>query len=65
MVKFRGIEISIISQFDICKLPEFCFRQTTPQPDPFREITSSPLSNAAASCFVPVYPGSHSESPLG
>ena len=58
MVKFRGIEISIISQFDICKLPEFRLRQTTPQSDPFRELGFSSSSNAVASCYVPIYAGS-------
>jgi hypothetical protein len=52
MVKFRGIEISIISQFDIHKLPEF----------PFSADSTIPLqqhrSNPTASCYVPIYPGS-------
>jgi hypothetical protein len=52
MVKFQGIEISIISQFDIRKLPEFPFSA---------DANHSPLphrSNPTASCFVPIYPGS-------
>ena len=57
MVKFRGIEISIISQFDICKLPEFRFHQVSQ--DPFHESESTSLSNdiATASCYVPIYHG--------
>jgi hypothetical protein len=61
MVKFRGIEISIISQFDIRKLPEFRFRQQSPSPpDSFRPKTDlpSPSSKAVASCYVPIYSGS-------
>ena len=55
MVKFRGIEISIISQFDIRKLPEFQFPETSP-PD---QAQTSPLNpKATASCYVPIYPGS-------
>lgn len=56
MVKFRGIEISIISQFDIRKLPEFRFRQTSPSPDRSKNAPHSP--QATASCYVPIYPGS-------
>ena len=55
MVKFRGIEVSIVSQFDIRKLPEF----SPPKCDPFNEGPSLQSDdNAVASCYVPVYPGS-------
>ena len=61
MVKFRGIEVSIISQFDIRKLPEFRLRQQSPlsPSDPrAASSSSSPSSKAVASCYVPIYPGS-------
>ena len=58
MVKFRGIEISIISQFDIRKLPEFRFRQPSPSPDCARHQNTTLSTKATASCFVPIYPGS-------
>ncbi|EXJ92497.1 hypothetical protein A1O3_01049 [Capronia epimyces CBS 606.96] len=66
MVKFRGIEVCIISQFDICRLPEFRYPKPYQPADPFQvqgqgshapeEATSSP--SPTASCYVPVYPGS-------
>ncbi|OAP57489.1 hypothetical protein AYL99_08227 [Fonsecaea erecta] len=62
MVKFRGIEICIISQFDICKLPEFQYRKQSRISDPFQpnfqhdDPASLPYPTAA--CFVPIYPGS-------
>ncbi|EXJ70179.1 uncharacterized protein A1O5_06247 [Cladophialophora psammophila CBS 110553] len=62
MVKFRGIEICIISQFDICKLPEFQYCKPPRLKDPFQASnqhehpSSSPYPTAA--CFVPTYPGS-------
>ena len=62
MVKFRGIEVSLISQFDIRKLPEFHLRQSSPPPDadPFTDVDAAktPLPTAIASCYVPIYPGS-------
>ena len=61
MVKFRGIEISIISQFDICKLPEFQYpRPAVPYSDPFQVDAGSnnPTIYPTASCYVPIYPGS-------
>ena len=58
MVKFRGIEISIISQFDIRKLPEYRFRQTSPSPDRGQQRNSPHSLKATASCYVPIYPGS-------
>ncbi|KPI36749.1 uncharacterized protein AB675_11828 [Cyphellophora attinorum] len=57
MVKFRGIEISIISQFDIRKLPEFRFVAKS-EADPFTEPPPSPSASAVASCYVPIYAGS-------
>lgn len=62
MVKFRGIEINVISQFDICKLPEFAATTTSSHGDPFQNAsygntTSSP-SYPTAICSVPIYPGS-------
>ncbi|KAH0844175.1 hypothetical protein FOPE_08773 [Fonsecaea pedrosoi] len=63
MVKLRGIEICIISQFDICKLPEFQYHKPSSGPkDPFQlnyqheNAPSSPFPSVA--CFVPIYPGS-------
>lgn len=61
MVKFRGIEVSIISQFDIRKLPEYRLRQQSPLPTSESRVansSSSPSSKAVASCYVPIYPGS-------
>ena len=61
MVKFRGIEISIISQFDIRKLHEFRFRQYSPSPADPSSLANGPRpssTNAIASCYVPIYPGS-------
>jgi hypothetical protein len=58
MVKFRGIDVSIISQFDICKLPEFRLRHQSPSPTLNADGSRSPASQALASCYVPVYPGS-------
>ncbi|RMZ92241.1 hypothetical protein DV736_g524, partial [Chaetothyriales sp. CBS 134916] len=54
MVKFRGIEISIISQFDIRSLPEFRYRQTASPCG--RQLDS--VQSAIVSCYVPIYPGS-------
>ncbi|KAI1629185.1 hypothetical protein EDD37DRAFT_40008 [Exophiala viscosa] len=61
-MKFRGIEVCIISQFDICKLPEFHY-PTPPQPaDPFQvDSNHEPMiasPSPTASCHVPIYPGS-------
>lgn len=61
-MKFRGIEVCIISQFDVCKLPEFHYR-TSPQPvDPFQidgqHEVPIPSPSSTASCHVPIYPGS-------
>jgi hypothetical protein len=58
MVKFRGIDVSIISQFDICKLPEFRLRHQSPSPTMNADGSRSPASQAVASCHVPIYPGS-------
>ena len=57
MVKFRGIELSIVSQFDIRKLPEYSPRDSA---DPFQcgGPTLQSDNNAVASCYVPIYPGS-------
>ena len=55
MVKFRGIEINVISQFDICKLPEFA-ATTSAHADPF-QVAPQP-SYPTATCCVPIYPGS-------
>ncbi|KIW15292.1 hypothetical protein PV08_05337 [Exophiala spinifera] len=62
MVKFRGIEICIISQFDIRKLPEFGYSPSTRPADPF-QVNQQPQPSSAsafptASCHVPIYPGS-------
>lgn len=62
MVKYRGIEISIISQFDIRRLPEFQYCPINPQHDSAREKTASPTSNVIAACYVPIYAGSQSKS---
>ncbi|KIW78201.1 hypothetical protein Z517_08034 [Fonsecaea pedrosoi CBS 271.37] len=63
MVKLRGIEICIVSQFDICRLPEFQYHKPSSGPkDPFQlnyqheNAPSSPYPSVA--CFVPIYPGS-------
>jgi hypothetical protein len=61
MVKFRGIEISIVSQFDIRKLPEFKMADKSRE-DPFTERDVSKDSQAVASCFIPIYAGSQSKS---
>lgn len=62
MVKFRGIEICIISQFDICKLPEFEWRPEPRASDPFQASNmhenSPSFPYPTASCYVPIYPGS-------
>ena len=55
MVKFRGIEISIISQFDICELPEFRFHELSQ--DPFHDNGTTSNGRATASCYVPIYNG--------
>ena len=64
MVKFRDIEICIISQFDICKLPEFKYPRSPTSNDPFEpnnlhKAPSPPLPPfPTASCYVPIYPSS-------
>lgn len=57
MVKFRGIHVSIVSQFDIRKLPEF---SPCTANDPFPQEGPALCSddNSVASCYVPIYPGS-------
>ncbi|KAJ9609151.1 hypothetical protein H2200_006923 [Cladophialophora chaetospira] len=55
MVKFRGIEVNVISQFDICKLPEFA-ATTSNHPDPYP--AGPHPSYPTATCAVPIYPGS-------
>jgi hypothetical protein len=57
MVKFRGIDVSIVSQFDIRKLPEFRPLELN---DPFHQRGPALRSddNSVASCYVPIYPGS-------
>jgi hypothetical protein len=57
MVKFRGINVSIVSQFDIRKLPEFSPCESN---DPFHQegLALHPDNNSVASCYVPIYPGS-------
>ena len=57
MVKFRGIDVSIVSQFDIRKLPEFSPCQSN---DPFQQAGPTLRSDdrSVASCYVPIYPGS-------
>ncbi|KAK6382203.1 hypothetical protein LTS17_004090 [Exophiala oligosperma] len=62
MVKFRGIEICMISQFDIRKLPEFKYNSPSQPADPFQVDQQQPQkpSDSAfptASCHVPIYPG--------
>ncbi|KAL2418112.1 hypothetical protein ABEF95_001036 [Exophiala dermatitidis] len=52
MVKFRGIEVCVISQFDICKLPEFQYQQTNYPPpslgaDPFIQVDHNQYKNKA------------------
>ena len=54
MVKWRGIEIAIVSQFDIRRLPEF---RVPSNNDPF-ESSPPPNETSVASCYVPIYPGS-------
>ena len=63
MVKFRGIEICIISQFDICKLPEFQSPTPSSSADPFhmdddKSHCSPALPYPTTSCYVPIYSGS-------
>lgn len=59
MVKFRGIDISIITQFDILKLPEYRYQPIPSSPDIFRERSTVPTSKSpTASCYVSIYPGS-------
>ena len=57
MVKFRGIEVNVVSQLDIRKIPEFSPRQPN---DPFHREGPRLRSedNSVASCYIPVYPGS-------
>jgi hypothetical protein len=61
MVKFRGVEINVISQFDICKLPEYA-ATTSNDTDPFlianRSENHSAPSYPTATCYIPIYPGS-------
>lgn len=52
MVKNRGIEISIISQFDIRRLPEL------QGPAPTTKVENGKSKDNLVSCYVPVYPGS-------
>ncbi|ETI28320.1 hypothetical protein G647_00769 [Cladophialophora carrionii CBS 160.54] len=61
MVKFRGIEVNVISQFDICKLPEFAattFNHTDPFGIANRPENHAPPSYPTAACYIPIYPGS-------
>ncbi len=62
MVQFCGIDISIISQFDICKLPEFRYPAEMQLSDPFQTDTKHGNAQShqfpTASCYVPIYPGS-------
>ena len=51
MVKYRNIELNLISQFDARKLPEYHF-------NPKNSPSSAPPKNDIASCYVPIYPGS-------
>ncbi|KAK4943568.1 hypothetical protein LTR10_016862 [Elasticomyces elasticus] len=61
-MKFRGIEVCVISQFDICRLPEFHYPTPSQPADPFQvasnhePLIASPFPTA--SCHVPIYPGS-------
>jgi hypothetical protein len=57
MVKFRGINVSIVSQFDIRKLPELSPRKSN---DSFHHQGPALRSddNSVAFCYVPIYPGS-------
>ncbi|KIW73174.1 hypothetical protein PV04_01312 [Phialophora macrospora] len=61
MVKFRGVEINVISQFDICKLPEYAATASN-DTDPFRTTDRSDdhlaPSYPTATCYIPIYPGS-------
>lgn len=58
MVKFRGIQISLISQVDICRLPEYlCPPNVQPPNDTNLNPPNSP-QYPVASCYVPIYPGS-------
>jgi hypothetical protein len=57
MVKFRGIEVSIISQVDICRLPEYLYPPTALPLNDSLLPPSSP-QYPVASCYVPIYPGS-------
>jgi hypothetical protein len=57
MVEFRGINVSIVSQFDIRRLPELSPRKLN---DSFHHQGPVLCSddNSVASCYVPIYPGS-------
>jgi hypothetical protein len=55
MVKFRGISVSMVSQYGIRKLPEY---EPPISADPFRINGPSLRSDSVASCYVPYYPGS-------
>jgi hypothetical protein len=60
MVKYRGIEINVISQFDIRKLPEYSHSPTpskSPYDDPFQAAPNS-RPYPVASCSIPIHPGS-------
>lgn len=56
MVKYRGISVSMISQHDIRKLPEY---EPPSSADPFQTAGPSIRSekDSIASCYVPAYPG--------
>lgn len=60
MVKLRGIEISVISQFDIQKLPEFPLRHTSPSSNRSYDTNkaATKANRGTASCYIPIYPGS-------
>ncbi|KAK5046841.1 hypothetical protein LTR84_007195 [Exophiala bonariae] len=60
MVKFRGIEVSLISQVDICRLPEYLCPPDVSSQSPNEDNPLPPNSPQypVASCHVPIYPGS-------
>lgn len=57
MVKFRGIEISVISQVDICRLPEYLYPPTARLSNNSL-LPPNPPQYPIASCSIPIYPGS-------
>ena len=57
MVKFRGIDVTIVSQFDIRKLPEFKPRESDDAIN-HNEPALRSNDNSIASCYTPLYPGS-------